>query len=32
MNEIGREERAWSVILRLVVICAIALGAVFITS
>ena len=26
MNQINREERAWSVILRLVVICVIALG------
>jgi hypothetical protein len=26
MNQINREERAWSVILRLVVICLIALG------
>jgi len=32
MNQINKEERAWSVILRLVVICVIALGAVFFTS
>ena len=32
MNQINREERAWSVILRLIVICVIALGAVFFTS
>ena len=32
MNEIGKEERALSVILRLVIICVIALGAVFFTS
>jgi hypothetical protein len=32
MNEIGREERAWAVILRLVVICLIALGVNFMMS
>ena len=32
MNEIKREERAWSVILRLVVICLIALGVNFMMS
>ena len=32
MNEIGREERALSVILRLVVICVIALGITFMIS
>ena len=32
MNELKKEEKVFSVILRLVVICMLALGAVFITS
>ena len=32
MNKINREERAWSVILRLVIICVIALGINFMMS
>ena len=32
MNEIGKEEKSWSVILRLVIICVIALGLNFMMS
>ena len=32
MNQIGKEEKAWSVLLRLVVICVIALGVNFMIS